>query len=242
MDYTLNAKAVNPSPGDLTGIYIGSYLQSVSKNLALGVEGILQRQSPDMADVATAYLAKYTSTDKSWIATAQLQGAGILQATYWQKLSDKVDVAADLQVVAAPGRRDALATLAARYELRMASFRAQLDSTGKVSAFLEQKFAPTFSFLVSGEIDHLKVRAQPPVCPHRPADSSSHPFPLFHHLYVCLVLVPAERGEGRRGRDDREQQHDPGGDGPRPAARPPPDADAPALRRTPEVPYDPVEY
>ncbi|RDX56553.1 mitochondrial import receptor subunit tom40 [Polyporus arcularius HHB13444] len=159
-DYTLNAKAVNPSPSDLTGIYMGSYLQSLTKNLALGVEGILQRQTPDMSEIATAYLAKYTSTDKSWIATAQLQGAGILQATYWQKLSDKVDVAADLQVVAAPGRRDALATLAARYELRMASFRAQLDSTGKVSAFLEQKFAPTFSFLVSGEIDHFKNAAK----------------------------------------------------------------------------------
>ena len=157
-DYALNVKSVNPSPADLTGIYMGSYLQSVTKNLALGVEGIFQRPSPDMADVVTAYLAKYTSTDRNWIPTAQLQGAGIMQATYWQKLSDKVDVAADLQVMAAPGRRDALATLAARYELRMASFRAQLDSTGKVSAFLEQKFAPTFSFLVSGEIDHFKVR------------------------------------------------------------------------------------
>ncbi|KAI0709468.1 mitochondrial import receptor subunit tom40 [Earliella scabrosa] len=159
-DYSLNAKAVNPSPADLTGIYMGSYLQSVTKNLALGVEGILQRPSPDTAEIATAYLAKYTSSDKNWIATAQVQGAGILQATYWQKLSEKVDVAADLQVVAAPGRRDALATLAARYELRMASFRAQLDSTGKVSAFLEQKFAPTFSFLVSGEIDHFKNAAK----------------------------------------------------------------------------------
>ncbi len=159
-DYSLNVKAVNPSPADLTGIYIGSYLQSLTKNLALGVEGILQRPSPDAAEVATSYLAKYTSSDKNWIATAQVQGAGILQATYWQKLSEKVDVAADLQVVAAPGRRDALATLAARYELRMASFRAQLDSTGKVSAFLEQKFAPTFSFVVSGEIDHFKVRTR----------------------------------------------------------------------------------
>ncbi|KAI0748336.1 eukaryotic porin-domain-containing protein [Daedaleopsis nitida] len=159
-DYSINAKAVNPSPVDLTGIYMGSYLQSLTKNIALGVEGIFQRPSPDMSEFATAYLAKYTSTDKSWIATAQLQGMGIIQASYWQKLSDKVDVAADLQVVAAPGRRDALATLAARYELRMASFRAQLDSTGKVSAFLEQKFAPTFSFLVSGEIDHFKNSAK----------------------------------------------------------------------------------
>ena len=119
-----------------------------------------------MSEVAAAYMAKYTSSDRNWIATAQVQGAGILQATYWQKLSDKVDVAADLQLVAGQGRRDALASLAARYELRMASFRAQLDSTGKVAAHLEQRFAPTFSFLVSGEIDHFKVRIPSLVAVH----------------------------------------------------------------------------
>ncbi|KAI0362350.1 hypothetical protein OH77DRAFT_1584773 [Trametes cingulata] len=159
-DYSLNAKAVNVSPADLSGIYMGSYLQSVTKNLALGVETILQQQAPGLSDVGAAYLAKYTSSDRNWIATAQVQGPGVLQASYWQKLSEKVDVAAELQVMAAPGRRDALATLAARYELRMASFRAQLDSTGKVSAYLEQRFAPTFSFLVSGEIDHFKNAAK----------------------------------------------------------------------------------
>ena len=157
-DYALNVKAANPSPADATGIYMGSYIQSITKNLALGVEGVLQRPNPDVADFATSYLAKYTSTDRNWIATAQLQGGSMLQATYWQKLSEKVDVAAELQLLAGQGRRDALATLGARYDLRMASFRAQLDSTGKVSAYLEQRFAPTFSFLVSGEIDHFKVR------------------------------------------------------------------------------------
>jgi len=55
-----------------------------------------------MSEVATSYLAKLTSDDKNWIATAQVQPAGILQATYWQKLYEKVEVAADLQVMAAP--------------------------------------------------------------------------------------------------------------------------------------------
>ncbi|GBE82069.1 Mitochondrial import receptor subunit TOM40 [Sparassis crispa] len=159
-DYTLNAKAMNPYPLDFTGIYIGSYLQSVTKNLALGFETIYQRPTPDMSESSTSYLAKYTSSDKSWIATAQVQPAGMVQATYWQKLSEKVDVAADLQVIAAPTRRDAIATLGAKYDLRMATFRAQLDSTGKVSALLEQRFAPTFAFLLAGEIDHFKNAAK----------------------------------------------------------------------------------
>lgn len=156
-DYSLNVKAVNPSPTDLTGIYIGSYFQSVTKGLALGFETLYQRQTPELTEFATSYLAKYTGANKNWIATAQLQPAGILQTTYWQKLSEKVEVAADLQVIAGPQRRDAVATLGAKYDLRMATFRAQLDSTGKVSALLEQRFAPTFAFLVSGEIDHFKV-------------------------------------------------------------------------------------
>ncbi|KAJ3562373.1 hypothetical protein NP233_g9616 [Leucocoprinus birnbaumii] len=156
-DFNVNIKGVNPSPADFTGIYIGSYLQSLTKNLAVGVETLWQRPNPDLSDMSSSYLAKYTSNDKNWIATAQLQATGILQATYWQKLSEKVDVAADLQLIATPQRRDAIATLGAKYDLRLATFRAQLESTGKVSALLEQRFTPTFAFLVSGEIDHFKA-------------------------------------------------------------------------------------
>ncbi|KAF5358318.1 hypothetical protein D9756_001563 [Leucocoprinus leucothites] len=159
-DFNLNVKGINPSPADFTGIYVGSYLQSLTKNLALGVETLWQRPNPDLSEMSSSYLAKYTSNDKNWIATAQLQPAGVLQATYWQKLSEKVDVAADLQLIAAPQRRDAIATLGAKYDLRLATFRAQLDSTGKVSALLEQRFTPTFAFLVSGEIDHFKNAAK----------------------------------------------------------------------------------
>jgi mitochondrial import receptor subunit TOM40 len=168
-DFTLNAKALNPWPADLTGIFIGSYLQSVTKNLALGFESLYQHPTPLMSDFSTSYLAKYTSTNKNWIATAQIQPAGIVQATYWQKLSEKVEVAADLQLIASSGRRDAIATLGAKYDLRMATFRAQVDSSGKVSALLEQRFAPTFAFLVSGEIDHFKVCSG--VCHERKTDA-----------------------------------------------------------------------
>ena len=157
-DYTLNAKAINPSPLDGSGIYVGSYLQSVSKNLALGIETLYQRAALDQTEMSSSYLAKLTGSDGKWIATAQFQPIGVLQATYWHKLSEKVEAAADLQVIAAPMRRDAIATVGTKYDLRMSTFRAQLDSTGKVSALLEQRFAPSFAFTVAGEIDHFKVR------------------------------------------------------------------------------------
>ncbi len=158
-DYSLNIKGMNPSPIDSTGIYIGSIIQSLTKNLALGVEAIYQRPQPDVSEMAASYVAKYTSSNKDWIATTQMQPSqGVLQATYWQKFGEKVEVAADLMLIAAPTRRDAIATLGARYDLRMSSFRAQLDSTGKVSVLHEQRFAPAFAFLLSGEIDHFRVR------------------------------------------------------------------------------------
>jgi mitochondrial import receptor subunit TOM40 len=157
-DYSINVKALNPLPTDLSGVYIGKYLQSVTNNLALGVETLYQRTSPSMTESMTTYLLKYQGVKRDWIATAQVQLGGILQASYWQKLSEKVEVAADLQMLSTPVRRDAIATVGAKYDLRMASFRAQLDSTGKVSALLEQRFAPAFAFQVAGEIDHFKVR------------------------------------------------------------------------------------
>jgi len=154
-DFSLNAKAVNPSPTDFSGIYVGNYLQSITKNLAVGVEALYQRGNiPGLTELGTTYLARYAA--KNWIATAQAQSSGILQTTYWQKLGEKLEVAADLQLIATPQRRDAIATVGAKYTLRTATFRAQFDSSGKVSALLEQQLAPTFAFLVAGEIDHVK--------------------------------------------------------------------------------------
>lgn len=56
-----------------------------------------------------------------------------------------------------PAKREALTTLGAKYDFRLATVRAQVDSNWKVGMLLEQRFTPLFAFLVSGEIDHAKV-------------------------------------------------------------------------------------
>ena len=127
-DYSVNLKAMNVWPLDLTGIYIGSYLQSITKTLAVGVEYLYHSPAPFVGETTSTYVAKYTSPAKDMIATAQLQASGIIMASYWQKLSEKVDVAADLQLIATPERRDAVTTLGAKYDLRMSTFRAQVIS------------------------------------------------------------------------------------------------------------------
>ncbi|KAG0279449.1 translocase of outer mitochondrial membrane, partial [Linnemannia gamsii] len=156
--YNLNLKAVNPSVTDSTGILIASYLQSITRNLALGAEAVLQRPTPQQSESTYSYVAKYTGND--YIATATYQGFGALQASYYLRYSEKVDFGTEIQLVTAGGRRDAVATVGGKFEFRRSTFRGQVDTTGKVAAVLEEKIVPGFSFLISGEMDHSKGQSR----------------------------------------------------------------------------------
>lgn len=184
--FSFNWKSMNPGLLDGSGIHIASLLHSVTPRVSLGIESIIQRQQPTVTEIMSSYMLKITSLpsvvnaaaainptgvgsvpafNPSWIATAQLQATGNIQTTYYHKLSDKVDVALDLQtaftpampMMGQPAKRDATATFGIKYDFRMATFRGQLDSQGKVGMLLEQRFTPAFAFLVGGEIDHAKV-------------------------------------------------------------------------------------
>ncbi|WVN86689.1 uncharacterized protein L203_101861 [Cryptococcus depauperatus CBS 7841] len=178
--YTFSWKSINPNPLDLTGIHMASLLHSISPRLSLGFETVMQYPEPGLFQTATSYVAKLTSLPNpiaaltpttpgvpapfspSWTGTFHLQPDGNIQTTYYQKLSEKVDVALDFQTVLrpasmlGPAKREAMTTLGAKYDFRMATFRGQIDSAGKVGMYLEQRFTPAFAFLVSGEIDHAK--------------------------------------------------------------------------------------
>ena len=155
-DHSANAKAINPGVADGTGIFMVNYIQSLTRNFAIGIETVVQRPSVDEEQASTGYHAKLTGSNRDWVATASVQGMGVMQATYWQKLQDKVDVAADLVLLAVGARREATATLGAKWDFRMSTLRTQIDSTGKIATLFEQRLAPTFSFTVGGEIDHFK--------------------------------------------------------------------------------------
>src|SRR5277367_3566912 len=98
-DFTASLKTLNPSAidGGLTGIFIGSYLQSVTPNLALGLEAVWQRAGlTEGPQTALSYCGKYKGSD--WIASAQLQAQGTISASYWRKLTDKVEAGVDLNL------------------------------------------------------------------------------------------------------------------------------------------------
>lgn len=168
-DFTASLKAINPNflEGGLSGIYIGSYLQSITPGLALGIEAVWQRigmsQGPE---TVLSYCAKYRGQD--WIGTAQLTGQGALSTSYWRRLTEKVEVGADLNLQFAPGlggggpmgggaRKEGTTTVGAKYDFRTSTFKAQLDSTGKLSCLLEKRVLPPVQVSFAGEMDHVKV-------------------------------------------------------------------------------------
>ncbi|KAL7751419.1 translocase of outer mitochondrial membrane [Sorochytrium milnesiophthora] len=175
-DFHFNLKALNPSPLDGTGIFMASYLQSVSSSLALGVEGLLQRPMEDMEESGLSFVAKYTlprhiMTPPASLAptdpipqqptahpvlTATLQSFGALHLSYVHPVSSKLDLATEVQLLATPRGREGTASVGAKFDFRAATMRAMIDTSGRISAVLEEKMAPGFSFLLSGELDHLK--------------------------------------------------------------------------------------
>ena len=155
-DCTLNFKAINPdiSEGG-AGIYTASVLQSVSKHLAIGLELITQKATrTEPIDTGYNLAARY-ATEK-WIAAVNLQQFVALQASYFHKVSEKVELATELQMLMYGPRRDAVATMGAKFEYRQALIRTQIDTTGKVGLVYEERLFPGFSLLLSGELDHVR--------------------------------------------------------------------------------------
>ena len=153
-DYTANVKFINPSPVDATGILVAQYLQSLSKSFAVGVEAAVQHPTPDVLATQYSLVAKY-ATPKA-VFTTSIAQIGVLQSSYWHKVNEQIELGTELQYLAVQNRREATCSLGAKWEFRQAAFRAQVDTAGRVTAVLEEKLAPGFSLMFTGDIDHLK--------------------------------------------------------------------------------------
>ncbi|TKA59912.1 hypothetical protein B0A49_10490 [Cryomyces minteri] len=172
-DFSASIKSMNPSflDGGLTGIFIGSYLQSVTPRLSLGLEAVWQRAAVGYGpEHAVSYAARYKGDD--WIASAQLLAQGGVQTSYWRRLTDKVEAGVDANLQFAGlglggaggmmggGRKEGVATLGAKYDFRASSFRAQVDSQGNLGCLLEKRVAPPVQVTFAGELDHVKNTAK----------------------------------------------------------------------------------
>lgn len=171
-DFSINLKTLNPSflNGGFSGVAVGSLLQSLTSKFAVGLEAMYSKQAGSVPpDSAVSYVARYNAGN--WIASAQLQAQGALIASFWRRVTDKVEAGLETQIAATMRPvTDSLmgtpigfepvvegqTTMGAKYEYRQSVFRGQVDSTGKVGVFMEKRVLPTVSILFSGEIDHSK--------------------------------------------------------------------------------------
>jgi mitochondrial import receptor subunit TOM40 len=173
-DFSASLKAMSPSllEGGLTGIFIGSYLQSITPKLAVGFEGVWQRAALNVRpETVMSYCARYKSAD--WVASAQYLAQGSLGGSYWRRLTDKVEAGVDCQLQFAPGmggngmfggmRKEGTTTVGVKYNFLASVYRAQVDSAGKVGVVLEKRIAPPITLTFAAEIDQWKV-----YLPHAP--------------------------------------------------------------------------
>ena len=175
-DFSASLKAMSPSllEGGLTGIFIGSYLQSITPRLAVGFEGVWQRAALNVRpETVMSYCARYKTAD--WVASAQYLAQGSLGGSYWRRLTDKVEAGVDCQLQFAPGmggngmfggmRKEGTTTVGVKYNFLASVYRAQVDSAGKVGVVLEKRIAPPITLTFAAEIDQWKVYLpSPPTC------------------------------------------------------------------------------
>jgi mitochondrial import receptor subunit TOM40 len=166
-DFSASLKAVNPSilDGGITGMVMGSYLQSITPRFSLGIDAFWSR--PAMAyppDLNVSYAARYKTPD--WMACTQIVPMRGIEASYWKRLSEKVEAGANVNLAFAgigPGgpmggiSKEGTFAIGAKYDFRTSSFRAQIDNQGKVGCLLEKVVAPPIRVTFSGEIDHKQV-------------------------------------------------------------------------------------
>lgn len=157
-DFSINLKTLNPnflSGNEFSGVVVGSILQSLSTKLAVGLETMYSKQPLSPPDTAVSYVARYNAGN--WIASAQLQAQGALIASFWRKVTDKVEagletqVAATMKQVADPlmgiGFEPVIegqTTIGAKYEYRTAVFRGQLIQRVRLVLSWKREFYQLF--------------------------------------------------------------------------------------------------
>ncbi|KAH9269514.1 hypothetical protein BASA83_008464 [Batrachochytrium salamandrivorans] len=188
LDWSLNA--------NVTGTYTLSYLQSLSTSIALGAELTYQRATPDLEEPSMAFAMRYAPPPSELptplaipagtpspfmpvnpkdptqvFTTTWMPNVGVLNATYWRRINQRLEVGSELQLLmtpalsrggqaaATPGRREGMAAVGFKVDTVFTTIRAMLSSHGQVSAVLEEKIAPGISLQLCGEIDYARGSA-----------------------------------------------------------------------------------
>lgn len=170
-DFSIQLKALNPdfTGPSYRGLLIGSFLQSITPKLSLGMETIYNAMDPNGPSQAAISLAgRYNAGD--WIAAAQLQAQGAFIGSFWRKVAPNLEAGLEttIQASAQPVMSESMmmptiqttieanTCLGAKYEFRQSIYRGQLESNGDVSFMLEHRVLPTIGLIFNGSINQFK--------------------------------------------------------------------------------------
>lgn len=141
------AKWVNPSTFGI------NYHQYITRRLSLGCDLFCKG---DQGFSMNSYGFRYETGNS---VTAGVFN-GMQQAiSYVQKVTKKVGLATELSFQPGQsGNIESLWTFGVEYRLRMSTFRAHIDSQGRVASLLEEAINPGAKFLLSADLDHKKAQ------------------------------------------------------------------------------------
>lgn len=153
-DYTFTTTAANPDIISESGVLVGHYLQSVSKNTDLGAE-LAYQYGPQVpgGEIAVLSLAgRYTGKDYIVSGTA---GSSALHVCYYQKASEQLSLGVEFDTNFR--MMESVASIGYQIDLPKAdlTFKGMVDSNWTIGGVLEKKLMPLpFSFALSGLLNH----------------------------------------------------------------------------------------
>lgn len=153
-DYTFTATAANPDIINESGVLVGHYLQSVSKNADLGAELAYQYgpQVPGGEIAVLSIAGRYSGKDFIVSGTA---GTSALHVCYYQKASEQLALGVEFDT----NFRMMESTASIGYQIDVPkadlSFKGMVDSNWTIGGVIEKKLMPLpFTFALSGLLNH----------------------------------------------------------------------------------------
>ncbi|CAH2060443.1 unnamed protein product, partial [Iphiclides podalirius] len=155
-DYTVAVAIGKPDFSEKSAIFVGHYLQSVTKRLALGAELVYQSGARVMGgEIAIASAAaRYTMDDSEVSATL---GAAGFHICYFKQASEQLQVVAEMDT--SFRGMESVGTIGYQVTVPKAElvFRGMVDSNWNIGAVLEKKLQPLpFTFALSGMANQAK--------------------------------------------------------------------------------------
>ncbi|KAI9589371.1 hypothetical protein GQX74_007540 [Glossina fuscipes] len=157
-DYTASLTVGNPNIFNNSGVFVGHYLQSITKSVALGAE-LAYQYGPNVPGGQIAVVSavgRYTNGDSSWSGTL---GPGGVHICYYQKASEQLQIGVELET--SLRMQESVATMGYQVDLPKADLifrgKCSFDSNWNVCGVLEKRLQPLpFSFALSGRLNHTK--------------------------------------------------------------------------------------